>query len=158
MNDWKRIKEIWEDFNDSEFAQYDRFNNTEDEKVRARISKWEIANSGIDHMFFAICKDDTLVGYISFNKRDDCYEIGYCFHSDFHGKGYAKESHLALFNFLRELGITKFVTGTAMNNKPSVSLLKALGFKLVGTERVSFYKDLKGNDIIFEGGIFELST
>lgn len=27
---------------------------------------------------------------------------------------------------------------------------------LVGTENVSFYKDAEGNDIVFEGGIFEL--
>ena len=48
--------------------------------------------------------------------------------------------------------------GTAINNKPSVSLLKALGFKQVGTEKVSFYKDSEGNDIVFDGGIFELTT
>ena len=44
-----------------------------------------------------------------------------------------------------------------MNNTPSVSLLKSLGFELIGTEKVSFYKDAQGNDIVFEGGIFELN-
>ena len=107
-------------------------------------------------MFFAICLDDSLIGYIAFNIREDSYEIGYAFHSDFHGKGYAKESHLALFDYMRTLGITKFSAGTALNNIPSVSLLKALGFKQVGTEQVSFYKDANGNDIVFDGGIFEL--
>lgn len=153
--DWKRIKEIWEDFNVSDFAQYDRFNNTDDENIRLRIAQWSRANNGMNHMFYAVCKDDIVIGYIAFNKRDDSYEIGYCFHSDFHGKGYAKESHLALFDYFRGLGIRKFVAGTAMNNKPSVSLLNSLGFNLIATEDVSFYKDHKGNDIIFEGGIFE---
>lgn len=109
-------------------------------------------------MFFAICFNDTVIGYIAFNIRENGYEIGYCFHSDFHGKGYAKESHLALFDYLRGLGIMSFTAGTAINNKPSVSLLKILGFKQVGTEKVSFYKDSEGNDIVFDGGIFELTT
>lgn len=157
-DDWKSIKEIWEDFNESEFARYDMPHNTDDEDVRARISKWAKANSGLEHMFFAICLNSTVIGYIAFNIREDCYEIGYCFHSGYHGKGYAKESHLALFDYLRGFGITRFTAGTAINNTPSVSLLKALGFKQVETENVSFYKDSEGNDIIFEGGIFELTT
>ena len=155
-NDWKSIKEIWENFNTSEFAQYDMPHNIDDEDVRTRISRWAKANSGIEHMFFAICFNDTVIGYIAFNIRENGYEIGYCFHSDFHGKGYAKESHLALFDYLKGIGITRFSAGTAINNIPSVSLLKALGFKQVGTEKVSFYKDSNGNDIVFDGGIFEL--
>lgn len=157
-NDWKSIKEIWENLNASEFAQYDMPHNVEDEDVRTRISRWAGANSGTEHMFFAICLNDTVIGYIAFNIRENGYEIGYCFHSDFHGKGYAKESHLALFDYLKGIGITRFSAGTAINNIPSVSLLKALGFKQVGTEKVSFYKDANGNDIVFDGGIFELIT
>lgn len=157
-DDWKRIKEIWEDFNHSEYARYDMPHNTDDENVHARISKWAKFNGGMEHMFFAICLSGIVIGYIAFNMRENGYEIGYCFHSDFHGKGYAKESHLALFAYLKELGITRFTAGTAINNIPSVSLLKALGFKQVGTENVSFYKDAEGKDIIFKGGIFELTT
>ena len=41
---------------------------------------------------------------------------------------------------------------------PSVSLLHALGFRQTGTEAVSFYQDADGNDIVFDGGIFELDT
>ncbi len=47
--------------------------------------------------------------------------------------------------------------GTAINNIPSVSLLKSLGFAQVGTEKVSFYKDSKGNDMVFDGGVFKLT-
>ena len=62
---------------------------------------------------------------------------------------------LALFDYLRTLGITNFSAGTAINNTPSVKLLTSLGFKLVEQEKVSFYKDAAGNDIVFDGGIFE---
>ena len=157
-DDWKYIKEIWVDFNSSALSQYDKPHNTDDEDVQRRIAKWAGANSGTEHMFFAICLGDIIIGYSAFNIREDGYEIGYCFHSAYHGKGYAKESHLVLFDYFRTLGITKFTAGTAINNTPSVSLLKSLGFELTGTENVSFYKDTQGNDIVFQGGIFKLNT
>ena len=157
-DDWKSIKEIWQNFKLSEFAQYDMPHNTDDEEVRVRISRWAKFNSGKEHMFFAICMKDIVIGYIAFNVREDSYEIGYCFHSDYHGKGYAKESHMALFDYMKSINIKKFIARTAINNKPSVALLKSLGFKIVDKEKVSFYKDEKENDIIFEGGIFELET
>lgn len=154
-DDWKRIKEIWIDFNASAFSRYDIPHNTDDDDVRARISRWA-ATGGTEHMFFAVCLGDTLIGYSAFNIRENGYEIGYCFHSDYHSKGYAKESHLALLDYMRELGITRLTAGTALDNTPSVALLKSLGFKLIETEKVSFYKDADGNDIVFDGGIFEL--
>ena len=62
---------------------------------------------------------------------------------------------VALFDYLRTLGITKFSAGTGLNNIPSVKLLTSLGFMLVEQEKVSFYKDADGNDIVFDGGVFE---
>lgn len=156
--DWKSIQEIWEDFNRSPFSQYDKPHNTNDEDVRARIARWAATNGGTEHMFFAVCLDHTLIGYSAFNMREDGYELGYCFHSAYHGKGYAKESHMAIFAYLGTLGITQFTAGSALHNIPSVSLLKSLGFSMVGTEKVSFYQDVQGNDIVFEGGIFKLNT
>ena len=155
-DDWKSIKEIWVDFNASAFSQYDRPHNTDDEDVRARIAKWAGANSGTEHMFFAVCLDDTVIGYIAFNIRENGHEIGYCFHSAYHSKGYAKESLLALIDHMRVLGIKRLTAGTALGNTPSVALLKSLGFEMIETEKVSFYKDAAGNDIVFDGGVFEL--
>lgn len=156
-SDWKSIKAIWEDFNLSEYSRYDKPHITDDADVQLRVAKWAVANSGTEHMFFAICLNDVVIGYSAFNIREAGYEMGYCFHSAYHGKGYAKECHLALFDYLHELGIVKISAGTALNNIPSVSLLKSLGFKQVGTEKVSFYKDDEGNDVVFDGGIFELT-
>ena len=154
-DDWKSIQDIWKDFNSSEYAQYDKPHNTEDADVRPRIAKWAAANTGTEHMFFAACLGEAVIGYIAFNIRENGHEIGYCFHSAYHGKGYAKESILALFDYLRTLGITRFSAGTALNNTPSVKLLSSLGFQLVGQEKVSFYKDGMGNAIVFDGGVFE---
>ena len=155
-DDWKSIRDIWVDFNTSALSQYDKPHITDDADVQPRIAKWAAANSGTEHMFFSVCLEDTVIGYVAFNIRESGYEIGYCFHSAYHGKGYAKESMLALFDYLRTMGITRFSAGTGLNNTPSVKLLASLGFKLVAQEKVSFYKDANGNDIFFDGGIFKL--
>ena len=152
--DWRSIQEIWLNFQSSAFAQYDIPHSTDEKIVRAKIAKWA-AVSSTDHLFFAVCLNDTVIGYSAFHKRENAYELGYCFHSTYHGKGYAKESHLALFDFLRTLGITRLTAGTALNNTPSVALLHSLGFSLLGTEKVSFYKNSDGQNIVFDGGIFE---
>ena len=154
-SDWLAAQKIWADFSSSEYAQYDKPHPVDEESVRARIAKWAKYAESMEHMFFAICLAGEMIGYIAFNIRDHGYEIGYCFHSSAHGKGYAKEAHLALFARLKALGITHFSAGTAINNLPSVRLLTALGFVQTGSERVSFYKDNDGTDIFFDGGIFE---
>ena len=156
-SDWQSVKEIWEDFNASPFAQYDKPHNTDPDDVRERIARWAHATWSSEHIFFVACLQDKVIGYIAFNIRENgSYEIGYCFHSAYHGKRYAKESHLALIDHMRDLGIKRLTAGTAIHNTPSVSLLKSLGFELIETEKVSFYKDADGNDIIFDGGVFEL--
>ena len=154
--DWKSIKDIWEDLNTSALSRYDKPHITDDADVQPRIAKWAAANRGTEHMFFAVCLHDAVIGYIAFNIRENGHEIGYCFHSAYHGKGYAKESLLALIEYMRSLGIKRLTAGTAINNTPSVALLKSLGFELIETEKVSYFKDTDGNDIVFDGGIFEL--
>lgn len=155
--DWQSIKEIWIDFNASSYARYDKPHNTDDADVLPRIAKWAAANSGTEHMFFAVCLENTVIGYVAFNVRQNGHEIGYCFHSAYHGKGYAKESCSALFAYVRTLGIKRLTAGTAIDNTPSVALLKSLGFELIEREKVSFCKDADGNDVVFDGGVFELN-
>ena len=153
--DWAAVQSIWQDFAQSPYARYDVPNDTTDTAVRTRIARWASFGGSREHLFFAVCLENRLIGYIAFNRRENGYEIGYCFHSDAHGKGYAKESHLALFDYLNGLGIKRFLVRTALANTPSVRLLASLGFHQTGTEQVSFSKDENGEDFIFEGGIFE---
>ena len=63
---------------------------------------------------------------------------------------------MSLIEYMRSLGIKRLTAGTAINNTPSVALLKSLGFQRIETEKVSFYKDAGGKDIVFDGGVFEL--
>ena len=72
-DDWKSIRDIWVDFNSSEYAQYDTPHITENTNVQARIAKWAAANSGTEHMFFTICLDEIVIGYIAFNIHTQRY-------------------------------------------------------------------------------------
>ena len=152
--DWRAIQEIWIDFSRSEYAGYDRHGSTEDEAVRRRIEQWTRAD-GITEMFLAVCLDGTLIGYVSLHGDGQTYEMGYCYHSRYHRQGYAKESIAAVMQELGLRGADRILAGTAVANTPSVRLLASLGFTRIGTQRVSFYKDMNGNDIFFEGGVYE---
>lgn len=99
-----------------------------------------------------------MIGYVSLNQRSDSYELGYGFHSNYHGWGYAKESLSAIIEWITNKGVTCITAGTALANESSVKLLLSLGFQQTGTEDVSFWQDDEGNDIVFKGGIFTLLT
>ncbi len=154
--DWKSIRDIWVDFGHSPYAQYDHPFDTDPDTVRARIARWASFAASDEHMFFAVCREDTVIGYVAFNARDVGCEIGYSFHSAYHRQGYAKEAIAALLEHLRARGVTTVTAGTALRNTPSVALLTSLGFIQTATETVSFYKDAAGQDIQFDGGLFEL--
>lgn len=157
--DWPAVRDIWAALAPLPMAQYDKPFNLDADNVHARIARWAaFTAAGTEHMFFVVCLHGIVIGYVSFNQRENGHEIGYSFHPAHHSKGYAKEALAALLARLRERGFTHFSAGTALNNTPSVRLLTSLGFRLTGTEKVSFYKDAEGNDIVFEGGIFELDA
>ena len=155
-DDWTAIREIWADAAKSIYAQYDRPNDLDDMSVSLRIAKWASFEDSDEHMFFAVCLQDAVIGYVALNIREIGYEIGYCFHSKYHGKGYAREGISAILDEMKDRGATIITAGTALNNTPSVRLLTSLGFRQTGTEKVSFRKDDEGNAITFEGGNYEL--
>ncbi len=155
-DDWLSLKRIWDDFRESKYAKYDVPHKSGADEIKSQVRKWENANKGEKHLFFAVCFENEVIGYIDFHDIGNGYESGYCFHSDYHGKGYAKESYQALIHHFSNRGIKRLTAGTALKNIPSVRLLNSLGFKQIGTEKVSFYQDEDGNDIYFDGGIFEL--
>lgn len=152
------LKQIWESINNTVYARYDKPHKTDDSAISDIVGRWSLYGDSFEHMFFAVYLNEKMIGFYSFNKRNTEFELGYGFHTDYHGMGYAKESLAAILKYLISCNIRRFTAGTALNNTPSVNLLKAVGFKLVKTEKVSFYKDAFGNDIFFDGGIFEFNA
>ena len=148
--DWKEIQNIVLDFQKSEYAVYDMPLPVGDEEIKALTKQF--AES---HLFFAVMLDGIMIGYVCFHENDDIFDLGYCFHSDVQGKGYAYKACSAIMEYIEKTRTVKaFTSGTALKNIPSCKLLKKLGFVLTETESLSFHKDEHGKDIVFEGGIF----
>ena len=155
-DDWRNLQHIWSDFEHSKYGQYDVPHPLEDDEAR-EVTK-RLAEYGLS---FAVCltrQQDFMIGHVDFHREKDALDIGYCFDSAYHRQGYAKEGIMALIRLFSMVGIHRFTAGTGMANTPSVNLLQSLGFKQVGSEKVTFYKDAGGRDIYFEGGLFELHT
>ncbi len=149
-DDWKSMQKLAIDFLQSKYAVYDMPLPTGDAEIIALTKQFAETQ-----LFYAVLFQDVMIGYICFHEDNGNYDLGFCFHSDYQGKGYALESCRAMMEYMvRERNIKAFSAGTALKNKPSCKLLERLGFTLKGTEQLSFRKDVNGNDITFEGGIF----
>lgn len=145
--DWPALQKIWLNLEASPYAAYDAPLPTDADGSKALTKQF--ADSGL---FFAVCLSDQIIGYVGFHMADGRYNLGYCFSSAYHGKGYAYESVKALIGHLmREDPKAEFTAGTALANTPSCSLLKKLGFICLSTETVSF-----DGRAPFQGGNFIL--
>lgn len=148
--DWPAMQKIAADFRKSEYAVYDMLLPVSDAEIIALTEQF--AETGL---FYAVLIHDVMIGYICFHQNDGKYDLGFCFHSAYQGRGYAFESCSAVLKYISEArNVKTFTAGTALKNTPSCKLLEKLGFTLQKTERLSFRKDTRGNDITFEGGIF----
>ena len=154
-DDWRDIRDIWIDFSASEYACYDSPKQTDPDAVRETVSRWAECAEGDDHLFYAVCLQDRVIGFFAFNRAAHTedprgYYLGYCFHSGFFGKGYASESFRAITDMFTGAGKRVIlIAGTAENNLPSVRFLGNMGFELAYNDLQSFYKDKKGEPILF---------
>ena len=144
-SDWRSFQQIAADFAASPYRYFDRIFPLEDASVQRITTR--LAESGL---FFAVCLEDEMIGYICFHDNDGVYDLGFAFRSAVQGKGYAYEACTALLTHYEAQGITRFSAGTALDNTPSVRLLERLGFRPVGTEELEFHP---GHP--FVGGVFE---
>ena len=152
INDWTSLKNIVTDFENSKYAIYDSPFPAEEQAFKELVKR--LSDS---HLFFVVFLQgmSEMIGYICFHNNGGQYDLGYCFHSDYQGKGYAFESCVSVMQYMKQdCGAEGFTAGTALANTPSCKFLEKLGFVCVKTEQLSFHKDESGNDIIFKGGNF----
>lgn len=105
-----------------------------------------------DKNFYAVAlKTGKVIGNLYLAKGDfDTWELGYVFHSDFWGKGYACESAGALISFAFEhLGARRIVAMCNPLNASSWKLLERLTFRREGKliQNIFFFTDEAGNPI-----------
>lgn len=91
-----------------------------------------------------------MIGNVYLGKRDfDSLEIGYVFNRSYWGKGYAKESCMALIEDAFLKGVHRIFAECDPENPSSWRLLEALGFEREAhlKENVYFWKDDKNQPI-----------
>lgn len=81
----------------------------------------------------ALKETDELIGEIVVMPNDGAISIGYTFHYNYHRKGYAYEALSALTELLHtKYPEWDFICFTDYQNKPSMALLKKLGYRDMG--------------------------
>lgn len=150
-SDWRDMHKLFVDFSGSPYVHFDREKPTD--KAGAKYRTELYADSRI---FYAISLKESgeVFAYVCVHDDGDSHDVGYCFRSDYHGKGYAREAVGALIKYYADnFGVKTFTAGTAIDNEPSVRLLTRLGFELVSTEANSFFEGRT-----FVGGNFVLDA
>lgn len=114
--------------------------------------------------FLAVCGKDSgqFIGLITFSRSEDSiictFDLGYIFHSDFWGKGYATESCQALIDHaFTRWEASRVTIGTAAVNEPSCRLLARLGFRKISESTGHFQVAPDGSPYEFLGYNFELT-
>lgn len=154
IEDKRDFEELIRDKMSSEYAIYDEQFPTDGKGLKDLLAYFIDCDE-----FFAIEIKDIkrLIGFVSLNVIDDATRnLGYCIHTQYQGMGFATEVVIEMKKYAKEkLGLTKLISGTAEENKPSVDLLQRMGFAVVNKQQGSFVNDENGNPIVFVGCSFE---
>jgi ribosomal-protein-alanine N-acetyltransferase len=156
--DWEALREIISQYEASELAAYDQQWPTSPEEIR-KITEWFASGDS----YLAVCLKATgrLAGFVALNQEqagDRTFNLGYIFHPDCRGQGYATEGCRAvLAHAFDRWQAHCVVTGTAAANQASCRLLARLGFKKTSESTASFRTTPDGKPIQFVGYTFELS-
>ena len=157
-DDGESLVEMILPYQSSSVAVYDGKWPTDPEEIKG-VAEW-FAESD---RFLAVClkEPDRLIGFVSLTPKDGGpgeYGFGYIFDFCFHGRGYATEACRAVLAHASDaMQAETITTGTAAANRPSVRLLKRLGFQKVGEGTSSFWETEEGEPIEFLGYSYALS-
>ena len=150
--DWEQMQKIFIDFSTSKYAIYDAPFPNDKHEIQTLTRRFADSN-----LFFAVFQKNSseMLGYVCFHEDHGIYDLGFCFHSVYHARGYAFEATSTMMKYLLQNHRVKgFTAGTALDNAPSCALLKKLGFICQAIQSLSFHKDSHGKDIVFQGGNF----
>lgn len=151
--DWPAVMRIADDFRAGPYVYYDHPMPADEAGIQ-KVVQFFSSSSAVYSVLLSGTSD--MIGYVCLWPDESSMDLGYCFHSAYHGHGYGFEACTALMEHMHShLGTSRFTCGTALDNVPSRRLLNKLGFVPVEESTISFHKDSAGNDIVFRAGSFE---
>lgn len=128
--DWKDVYEYTSNLNVMKYIPEGVF-------TEGDAKKFVMDNSG-EHaeMFPVVLKDEkTVIGHIAFFKYfgDHTYEIGWVFHPDYQGKGYASEAASALLGFgFKTMKLHRIIATCQPENTASHRVMEKIGMRREG--------------------------
>ena len=152
-NDWSLFYEIHKDKDVMHYVTDDLSEQNIKTRFDARLKPWDPRCNEWLTLTIAIKDTGEKIGFTGFLAQWQPYqqaELGFLLSPKFQGKGYAKESTIALLDYIFiEQQYHKAVATVTEGNHPSANLLQNLGFRLEGTIRDNFklngqwFNDLK---------------
>lgn len=122
--------------NDERCAKYQRGQSTDLEDITKLVMRRQNDIMSIDTPFLlavASKEHNQMIGEVVVMPSEGAISLGYTFHYAYHRKGYAYEALSALVAILHaRYPDWEFICFTDVENKPSMELLKKLGFKDMG--------------------------
>ena len=107
-------------------------------------------------LVYAIClSDETVIGYVQAVPMQNAWELGYQIAKPHRNQGYAREAVQHFLPWiLQELKIEQIEAVCLAENKASVHVLKACGFKYLG----QFNERYQGQEAIVEKFVFAIHS
>lgn len=132
-DDWQAFQALIIRYQASESARYEEPWPTSAEEIQ-RITTWFAA--GDEYLCVCLKATGKLIGLLAIERRKEetatVHNLGYIFHPDYHGHGYATEGCRAVMSYLfTQVAASGIRTGTNPANEPSVQLLTRLGLKQI---------------------------
>ncbi len=135
------VQDLFEYLSDEEVVKYEPYKPMTLEEAKENL-EWRI---GTDEMIAVeLKKSHKMIGNVYMGRRDfEALEMGYVFHRNYWGQGYAAESCKALIKQALKNGVHRIYAECDPENKNSWKLLEALGFQREAHFRknVYFWKD-----------------
>lgn len=131
------LEDLYEYLSNPEVIQYEPYKPMTMEEVKENLA-WRIST---DEMIAVELKSNhKMIGNVYLGKREfETLEIGFVFHKDYWGKGYARESCEELISLAFANGIHRVFAECDPENTASWKLLETLGFEREGHLKKNLY-------------------
>jgi len=110
--------------------------------AQAVATDWPADGEGLNVTVVDAAEQDRILGdvYVGIRRGGRCGEIGYTFHPDHWGRGYATEASQAIVRYLfTEIGVSRVEASLHPDNPQSARVLEACGLIFEGLTRQSFW-------------------
>lgn len=141
------LQDLYEYLSNPRVVQYEPYKPMNIEETKSNLA-WRISTE--EMVAVELKSNHKMIGNVYMGKRDfESLEIGYVFHEDYWGKGYAKESCMALISLAFSEEIHRIFAECDPQNSASWRLLETLGFEREAhlKKNVYFWKDEEGRPL-----------